>query len=82
MKSDLKRELEDIQERLEEAGGLTQAQVEVNKRRETELTKLRSQLDQANMNRENQLGALRKKHNDTMAEMSETLDELQKGKAK
>merc|ERR1711879_753434 len=40
-RSELSRELEELSERLEEAGGATAAQVELNKRRETEMSKLR-----------------------------------------
>jgi myosin heavy chain 6/7 len=54
----------------------------VNKKREAELAKLRRDLEEANMNHENQLGALRKKHNDAVAEMGENLDGLQKAKTK
>ena len=36
-KSDLARELEELHERLEEAGGLTSAQMELNKKREAEM---------------------------------------------
>jgi myosin protein heavy chain len=81
-KSDLQRELEELSERLDEAGGMTAAQVEVNKKREAELAKLRRDLEESNMNHENQLGALRKKHNDAVGEMGEQLDTLQKSKAK
>ncbi len=81
-KADLQRELEDLNERLDVAGGLSQAQIEVNKRREADLAKLRRDLDEANMNHENQIGGLRKKHNDSMADMGENLDGLQKQKSK
>merc|ERR1711879_825275 len=40
-RSELSRELEELSERLEEAGGATAAQVELNKRREAEMAKLR-----------------------------------------
>jgi len=81
-RSELQRELEELSERLDEAGGATQAQIENNKKREAELAKLRRDLEESNMNHEGQLGALRKKHNDAVAEMGEQLDQLQKAKAK
>lgn len=71
-----------MSERLDEAGGATQAQTEINKKREAELAKLRRDLEEANMNHEGQLAGLRKKHNDAVAEMGEQLDQLQKSKAK
>jgi len=54
----------------------------LNKKREAELAKLRRDLEAANVNHESQLSALRKKHNDAVAEMGDQLDQLQKGKAK
>ena len=42
-----KRELDDLAERLDEAGGATAAQVELNKKREAELAKLRRDLEEA-----------------------------------
>lgn len=74
--------MEELTERLDEAGGATAAQLEMNKKREAELAKLRRDLEEANMNHEGQLAALRKKHNDAVAEMGDQLDQLQKQKAK
>jgi len=71
-----------LSERLDEAGGSTQAQMELNKKREAELSRLRRDLDDANLNHESQLTGLRKKHNDAVAEMGDQLDQLQKQKAK
>ena len=45
-RSDLSRELEDLGERLDEAGGATAAQIELNKKREAELLKLRKDLEE------------------------------------
>ena len=69
-------------ERLDEQGGATAAQVEINKKREAELAKLRRDLEEANMNHENQLAALRKKHTDAVAELTDQLDQLNKAKQK
>lgn len=74
--------MEELSERLDEAGGATQAQIELNKKREAEMAKLRRDLEEANMNHETQLAALRKKHNDAVAEMGDQLDQLQKSKSK
>lgn len=76
------RQLQELSDRLDEAGGMTAAQVELNKKREAELAKLRRDLEESNMNHEGQLSALRKKHNDAVAEMGDQLDQLQKIKAK
>lgn len=58
------------------------AQVEANKRREVELQKLRRDLEEAHANTEAQTAALRKKQQDTINELTEQLDQLQKLKQK
>ncbi|TKR70123.1 hypothetical protein L596_022184 [Steinernema carpocapsae] len=81
-RAELQRELEELHERLDEAGGATAAQIEMNKKREAELAKLRRDLEESNMNHETQLGSLRKKHNDSVAELSDQLEQVQKLKVK
>ncbi|MBN3326216.1 MYH6 protein, partial [Atractosteus spatula] len=81
-RSDLSRELEEISERLEEAGGATSAQVELNKKRETEFQKLRRDLEEATLQHEATAAALRKKHSDSVAELGEQIDNLQRVKQK
>ncbi|XP_064478156.1 myosin heavy chain, muscle-like isoform X16 [Ornithodoros turicata] len=81
-RADLAREIEELSERLEESGGATSAQLELNKRREAELAKLRRDLEESNLHHEQALSNLRKKHNDTVAELSDQLDQLNKHKAK
>ena len=67
---------------MEEAGGATSAQIELNKKREAELSKLRRDLEEANIQHESSLASLRKKHNDAVAEMGEQIDTLNKLKAR
>merc|ERR1711983_603577 len=81
-RSDLARELEQLGERLNEAGGATQAQVELNKKREAEVGKLRKDLEEAKILQDATLNSLKKKHQDAVAEMSEQIDQLTKMKAK
>ncbi|KAM9410917.1 myosin heavy chain, fast skeletal muscle-like [Salvelinus alpinus] len=81
-RSDLARELEGISERLEEAGGATIAQIEVNKKREAEFQKLRRDLEESTLHHEATSAALRKKHAESMAEMGEHIDNLQRVKQK
>ncbi|XP_075415283.1 myosin-8 [Tenrec ecaudatus] len=81
-RSDLSRELEEISERLEEAGGATSAQVEMNKKREAEFQKLRRDLEEATLHHEATAAALRKKHADSVAELGEQIDNLQRVKQK
>merc|ERR1711990_1147259 len=81
-RSDLARELESLGERLDEAGGATGAQIELNKKREAEVGKLRKDLEEANIQHESVLLNLKKKHQDAIQEMSEQIDQLSKMKSK
>eukprot|EP00069_Balaena_mysticetus_P015231 bmy_22500T0 len=78
-RSDLSRELEEISERLEEAGGATSVQIEMNKKREAEFQKMRRDLEEATLQHEATAAALRKKHADSVAELGEQIDNLQRG---
>merc|ERR1711988_1842328 len=81
-RSDLARELESLGERLNEAGGATIAQVELNKKREAEVGKLRKDLEEARIQQESTMMNLKKKHQDAIAEMAEQVDQLSKMKGK
>uniref|UniRef100_A0AAR2L9U2 Myosin motor domain-containing protein n=1 Tax=Pygocentrus nattereri TaxID=42514 RepID=A0AAR2L9U2_PYGNA len=81
-RADLSRELEEISERLEEAGGATAAQIEMNKKREAEFQKLRRDLEEATLQHEATAAALRKKQADSVAELGEQIDNLQRVKQK
>merc|ERR1719249_113536 len=81
-RSDLAREIEQLGERLDEAGGATHAQVELNKKREAEVAKLRKDIEETNIQQESILGSLKRKHQDAIQEMTEQIDQLQKMKSK
>uniref|UniRef100_A0A7N8YBQ4 Myosin-7B n=1 Tax=Mastacembelus armatus TaxID=205130 RepID=A0A7N8YBQ4_9TELE len=81
-RGDVARELEELSERLEEAGGATSAQIEMNKKREADFLKLRRDLEEAMLHHEATTAALRKKHADSVAELSEQIDSLQRVKQK
>merc|ERR1719228_1059519 len=81
-RSDLARELESLGERLDEAGGATAAQMELNKKMEAEVQKLRKDLEEANIQHEAVLMNLKKKHQDAIQEMTEQIDQLTKMKSK
>merc|ERR1711978_170300 len=66
----------------EQAGGATAQQVELNKRREAEMAKLRRDLEESNLAHESTISNLRKKQADQVAELSETVDNLQRVKQK
>merc|ERR1711874_289686 len=78
----LSRDIEDLGQRLEDAGNNTATQIELNKKRESELAKLKGELEESNISHEGTLAALRQKHNNNMNEMGEQIDGLNKMKAK
>ncbi|KAM5191613.1 myosin-7-like [Mantella aurantiaca] len=82
LRSDLSRELEEISERLEEAGGATSVQLELNKKREAEFLRLRRDLEESTLQSEATAATLRKKHADSVVELSEQIDNLQRVKQK
>ncbi|NWZ89569.1 MYH7 protein, partial [Nesospiza acunhae] len=81
-RAEASRELEELSERLEEAGGSTATQLELSKKREAEFLKLRRDLEEATLQHEATAAALRKKHADSVAELGERIDSLQRVKQK
>merc|ERR1719350_719619 len=81
-RSDLAREIEQLGDRYDEASGATVAQVELNKKRECEIVKLRKDVEEANIASESVLSNLKRKQGDSVLEMQEQTDALQKMKAK
>ncbi|XP_008415321.1 myosin-4-like isoform X1 [Poecilia reticulata] len=81
-RSDLSRELEETAERLEEAAGAAAAQLEASKKREAEFIKLRRDLEECSLQHEATAAALRKKHADSVAEMGDQLDNVQRVRQK
>jgi len=79
---ELEREMDDLSQKLDEAGGATQAQIEVNKKRESELQKLRRDLEEAHIQSEAQVATIRKKQQDAVNELTEQLEQLQRAKLK
>merc|ERR1711935_1095816 len=81
-RTSLSRDIQDLGGRLEEAGCNTSTQIELNKKREAELAKLKAELEESNIAHEGTLAALRQKHNNIMSDMGEQIDGLNKNKAK
>merc|ERR1719278_2398977 len=81
-RSDLAREIEQLGDRYDEASGATVAQVELNKKREAEIIKLRKDVEEAYIASESVLSNLKRKQGDSTLEMQEQIDALQKMKAK
>merc|ERR1712079_605625 len=78
----LKKDIEDLGSRLEEAGANTATQVELNKKREAELARLKGELEELNIAHEGTLAALRMKHNNSMGELGEQIDNMNSNKVK
>lgn len=81
-RADLARELDELSERVDEQGGSSAAQTEMNKKREAEMAKLRRDLEESNIQHETIVQSLRKKHADAVAELGDQVDQLNKVKAK
>ena len=67
-------ELHDLQERLEEAGGATAVQMELNKKREAELMKLKREAEEAAIHREAALANLRKRHAEAINDLEQQIE--------
>merc|ERR1719385_628029 len=78
----LKKDIEDIGSRLEAAGSDTATQVELNKKREAELARIKAELEELNIAQEGTLAALRMKHNNTMGDLGEQIDNINANKVK
>merc|ERR1719466_249386 len=81
-RSDLAREMESLGERLNEAAGTTAAQIELNKKREAEVSKIRKDIEENKIQQEATITSLKKKPADSISEMSEQIDTLNKMKSK
>merc|ERR1711963_815019 len=81
-RSDLAREAENLNERLNEACGATAAQVELNKKRDAEVGKLRKDVEEAHIQREATTASMKKKQQDAVMEMNEQIEQLSKMKTK
>ena len=73
-RANLIRELEDMNERLEEAGGVSSAQLEITKKQETKFQKLRRDLDEATLHFEATYASLKKRHADSLAELESQVE--------
>ena len=75
-RSDMARELDELNERLTEASGATEAQIELNKKRDSEISRLRKDLEEVGIQHETNTAGLKKRHQDAMMEMNEQIEQL------
>jgi chromosome segregation ATPase len=81
-KADLSVQVIQLQERLEEAEGGCENQLEINKKRDAELAKLRKLLEDVHIESEETAHMLRKKHQEAVVDLQDQLELLAKAKAK
>ncbi|CAG2228981.1 MYH6_7 [Mytilus edulis] len=81
-RSELSRELDELSSQLEEQGGATQAQVDLNKKREQELIRLRREMEEMTLHNESQIAQFRKKQQESANEMADQIDQLNKLKSR
>jgi len=81
-RADCEFQLAELAERLEEAGGVTAVQLQLTRKHDTEVSKLRKEIDESNTEHELLAQSLRRKHQDAVAEMGDQIDHLTKLKAK
>lgn len=79
-KADLSVQVIQLSERLEEAEGGAECQYEVNKKRDTELGKLRKLLEDVHLESEETAHLLRKKHQEIVTDFQDQIDQLTKTK--
>jgi len=66
--------VDEMCEKLEEAGGASAAQVEVSRRKEAEATRLRKELEEAGAGYEAAIGQLRRRQQEVVADVGEQLE--------
>ncbi|CAA95848.1 Myosin-1 [Caenorhabditis elegans] len=81
-RAELQRELDELNERLDEQNKQLEIQQDNNKKKDSEIIKFRRDLDEKNMANEDQMAMIRRKNNDQISALTNTLDALQKSKAK
>ncbi|XP_023021304.1 paramyosin isoform X2 [Leptinotarsa decemlineata] len=81
-KADLSVQVIQLSERLEEAEGGAESQFEINKKRDTELLKLRKLLEDVHIESEETAAILKRKHQEIVVDFQEQIDSLAKAKSR
>ncbi|MFK9312084.1 hypothetical protein ACJEKH_26245, partial [Escherichia coli] len=79
--ADLSVQVIQLSERLEEAEGGAETQFQVNKKRDTELLKLRKLLEDVHLESEETAAILKRKHQEIVVDFQEQIDSLAKAKS-
>ena len=81
-KIEASKELQELQDRLEEAGGINAAQIELNKKRDAELTKCKREAEEASIQREAAMAAMRKRQSEIVADLEQQIEAANYSRAK
>lgn len=81
-KADLSVQVIQLSERLEEAEGGAESQFEINKKRDTELLKLRKLLEEVHLESEETSHILKKKHQEIIVDYQDQIDQLSKARGR
>ncbi|CAJ0600448.1 unnamed protein product [Cylicocyclus nassatus] len=81
-RSEQQAEYDELSETLDDHARATAAEIELGKKKDTEIAKLRRDLEEAGLKFGEQLTALKKKGADAVQELSEQIEQLQKAKAR
>lgn len=79
---ELQRTLDELTYQLEEAGGATQAQMDLNRKREAEMQRIKRELEEYQVQNEIKLSSYKKKQQEALNEMADQLENMQKSKQK
>jgi len=77
-RADLSVQLITLTDRLDDAEGTTDSQIEANRKREVELHKLRKVLDDCHLENEDVLNSMRKKHQETILDYQDQVEQIHK----
>ena len=78
----LQQQLDEVEERLEEAGGATQAQLELNRKREAEVVRLRKEVSDSAARHDDVVMQMKKKQQEVTSQLNEQLDVMTRSKHK
>ena len=81
-KQQLQMQIISLSERLTEAESGSESQLEINRKREAEMSKLRKLLEDVHNESEQQIHTLRTKHQTSMMELQEQIERLSRDKEK
>ena len=78
LKAEALRQIEELNVKLEDANGVSVAQIDFSKRREAEFVGVKSGLEQANAQLEVTIAGLKKKNSEAIEELSGNVEKAQK----